>query len=405
MSLVLLTNVLPAGLRGGGEIVTQTVVEALARDGEDVTVLGYRRPGTASPPGRFEQPVGERPIETAAAGYRAIGWMGKALLKGEPYSSAKYQSRAYVRAAREALAAGPRAVILDHAQTHFAIAAARRPLPPLVFLAHNAERDMYAQTAASATSRPARWAHARESRKIGAVEAAMARRAQQVWVLTEADADYFRALAPAGDVRTLEVASMLSANGTGREPAYDVGLIGNWTWRANALGLEWFADEVVPRLPDGMSVEVAGAGADWLRGRRENVTVRGVVPDAQEFMSSARVVAVPSVAGGGVQVKTLDAVACGVPVVATPVATRGLRDLPASVAVADEGALFAEELARLASAPEHERLRDEATAWSRARRQALEESVVSWIADLAPPGGPARDAVAVEAAPGGPTTA
>jgi hypothetical protein len=120
-------------------------------------------------------------------------------------------------------------------------------------------------------------------------------------------------------------------------------------------------------------------------------------------MARARVVAVPSVAGGGVQVKTLDAVACGVPVVATPVATRGLRDLPSSVAVAEEGARFAEELARFAAASEHDRLREEAADWSRARREALEESVVSWIADLAPGGDRPQRAVAVEAASGGPS--
>jgi glycosyltransferase involved in cell wall biosynthesis len=119
-------------------------------------------------------------------------------------------------------------------------------------------------------------------------------------------------------------------------------------------------------------------------------------------MSRARVVAVPSVAGGGVQVKTLDAVACGVPVVATRVATRGLRDLPASVAVTDDGAMFAEQLARFAAAPDPDRLREEAADWSRARRQALEESVVSWIADLAPPDDRPQHAVAIEAASAGP---
>jgi glycosyltransferase involved in cell wall biosynthesis len=400
MSVVLLTNVLPGGLRGGGEIVTQSVVDALAARGEDVSVLGYRRRGATTPLGRYEQCVGTRPIETAAAGHRAIGWMAKAVAMGEPYSSAKYRSGAYIRAAREALAGRPRAVILDHAQTHFAIGGARHALPPLVFMAHNAEREMYAETAAAATGRAARWAHARESRKIGAVEAALVRRAQQTWVLTEADAGYFRELCPAADVRTLEVASMMSARAGGVEATYDVGLIGNWTWRANALGLEWFADEVVPRLPADMTVEVAGAGAEWLRGRRANLVVRGVVPDAQAFMSRARVVAVPSTAGGGVQVKTLDAVACGVPVVATRVATRGLRDLPPSVAVSDDGALFAEQLARFAAASEHDRLREEAARWSRARRRGLEESVVRWIDDLAASGDRAREAVALEAAVG-----
>src|SRR4051794_23375996 len=158
VSVVFLTNVLPAGLRGGGEIVSQSIVEALARGGEDVRVLGYRRPGGTAVEGRHEECVGRRPIETSAAGWRAFAWMAKALATGAPYTGVKYRSRAYVRAARAALAgsrgpeAGARAVIVDHAHTSFAPAAARVALPPLVFLAHNAESEVYGELAATATT-------------------------------------------------------------------------------------------------------------------------------------------------------------------------------------------------------------------------------------------------------------
>src|SRR4051812_19142196 len=45
VGVVFLTNVLPAGLRGGGEIVPQSIVEARARGGEDVRVFGSPSPG------------------------------------------------------------------------------------------------------------------------------------------------------------------------------------------------------------------------------------------------------------------------------------------------------------------------------------------------------------------------
>ena len=382
MGVLLLTNVLPANLRGGGEIVTQSVVEALDRSGLGVTALGYRRPGSPAEVGPHEQCVAVRPIETSSAPARALWWMVRALATGTPYTSSKYRSRAYVRAADAALDAGPLALILDHAHMRFAVAGSRRSLPPLVFLAHNAEGEMYAEVAAGARRAALRWANAREARKIRGFEAALARQARQTWVLTDADASYFRELCPGADVRTLEVASLVAPPEAPAEPACDVALIGSWTWRPNALGLEWFADEVVPRLPVGMTIEVAGGGADWLQGRYPNLTVRGFVEDAGEFMARARVVAVPSVAGGGVQVKTLDAVACGAPVVATGVATRGLKDLPGSVAVADDAERFAAELVRLAGASEGGRLREEALEWSRARQAALEDSIVSWIEEL-----------------------
>src|SRR5436309_39733 len=73
-------------------------------------------------------------------------------------------------------------------------------------------------------------------------------------------------------------------------------LIGNWTWGPNATGLRWFADEVVPKLADGLEVVVAGSGAEWLR-ERAGIRYAGRVDDADAFLAAARVVAVPARAG------------------------------------------------------------------------------------------------------------
>jgi hypothetical protein len=397
VDVLMLTNVLPGGRRTGGEIVTQSVVDALFKAGREVRTLGYRRPGDGARPQRGELCVGRRPAETRAAGPRALAWGARALATRTPYSTTKWRSRAYLRAVDEALGEGPGAVIVDHAGLHVVAPPADRSGARSVFLAHNAEGEMYARLAAAAGTRAGRSVYAREARLIREVETQLATRSRQVWTLTESDADYFRAISPAADVRTLEVASPLCEPVDAAGPEYDVALIGTWNWRANAHGLEWFADEVVPRLPAGMTVEVAGRGADWLQGRHPNVAVRGVVPDAQRFMSKARVMAVPSVEGGGVQVKTLDAIASGVPVVATRVATRGLHGLPASVAVAEGAADFAENLRSLAAEPGRDALRAEAVAWSRARRERLDANVASWVGELTggepEPRQPAREPV------------
>jgi hypothetical protein len=48
-------------------------------------------------------------------------------------------------------------------------------------------------------------------------------------------------------------------------------------------------------------------------------------------MAQAKVVAIPTLSGGGIQIKTLDAIASGSAIVATPVALRGISDPPATV--------------------------------------------------------------------------
>lgn len=378
MDVLFLTTVLPAGGRGGGEIVSQNILDAVTASGRDVHVLGYLRPADR-PAGRGEQCVGRRPIETSSARLRAIAWMVRALVGHNAYSTTKFRSRAYRKAAERAVARRPAIVIVDHAQACFDAATLSTSDPPFIFVAHNVERDAYARLAGSTRHPISRWVHARESRLISDRELLFASRARQIWTLTDSDREHFRWLCPSSDVRTLEVPSSLTGSSV-QAPAFDVGLIGTWSWRPNDRGLRWFESEVVPRLPDGMTVEIAGRGAEWLRGRYPNVTVRGRVPDAQGFLAHARVVAIPAISGSGVQVKTLDAIASGLPVVATPLAMRGIAEPPESVSVADSGAAFARELVALAK-DAHERadVMAEAVGWSAARRQRFEASVTGWV--------------------------
>jgi polysaccharide biosynthesis protein PslH len=382
VSVLVATNLLPGAKRSGGEIVTQSVVDALAGAGRDVRVLGWRAPDDAGPDAPGEVCVGRRRIETRAAGPSAAGWMLRAVATNQPYTGVKWVSRGYRRMVAERIAERPEALVVDHAGLRAVIPPPDRLEVPLVHLSHNAESQMYERLAAAARGRLGRLAYARESRAIGRYEAELARHARQVWTLTPSDAAYFRSLDPGADVRTLEVASALPEPPPPPEPECDVAIIGTWSWDANEHGLRWFADEVLPHL-NGLRVEVAGRGAEWLHGRSPKLSVRGPVPDAGEFMRRARVVAVPSVEGGGVQLKTLDGIASGVPLVSTTVGTRGIDDLPASVAVADDPEEFARELARLAREPDRAALRDEAIAWSRARRERLARNVTAWLAELA----------------------
>ena len=186
-----------------------------------------------------------------------------------------------------------------------------------------------------------------------------------MWALTPDDAAALVSLGGT-DVRTLDVASYLQARPVAT-PTCDIALLGSWSWRANARGLEWFTTDVVPQLPRDVRVEVAGAGADWLRDADQRLVVRGRVEDAEGFLASSRVIAVPAVAGAGVQIKTLDAIASGVPVVATEPAVRGLDQLPPSVAVAEGAEAFASHLMLLARQTDRERSREAALAWSSAR--------------------------------------
>ncbi len=88
----------------------------------------------------------------------------------------------------------------------------------------------------------------------------------------------------------------------------------------NLQGMLWFAKRVLPRVrtdaPD-FTVDLVGrAFAPWVPD--EGIVDRGYVADLLPLYRSARFAVCPLLAGTGQQVKIVDAMARGVPVIATP---------------------------------------------------------------------------------------
>jgi hypothetical protein len=101
---------------------------------------------------------------------------------------------------------------------------------------------------------------------------------------------------------------------------------------------------------------------------------RGPVPDAEAFLRSARVVAVPKTSGTGIQIKTLNAIASGRAVVAATSAVRGLGDLPPTVTVTDDPAEFATALREARAEP------GTAREWLAERKHRFNQAVAEAVA-------------------------
>ncbi|MFL5828104.1 MAG: glycosyltransferase [Thermoleophilaceae bacterium] len=367
--VLFLTTVAPHRRSSGGEVVSQAFVDGLRAAGHDVLVVGYSRPDDGQPPAGTLL-AGARHIETDSAPLTTVApWMAGALAHRLPYSVAKYRSEGYVeRVSRLLERESFDAIVIDHAQTGWLMPVVEGAAPRLVLLAHNVEHLVYAERAQHAGSPLARALYKRESRAARSLEERLARAATDVWTLTAADAMRFRRLG-AGNVAEFAVPSAVKprAAETRRPKRFDVGLIGTWSWRPNRDALRFFVDEVRPRLPDTMSVEVAGRGAQWLAGAHGNVRYRGPVPDARAFMATARSLAIPCVGGGGIQVKTLDAIASGTRVVAMPGALRGISDPPETVRVCVDAAEFAHGIREAAAGGRSHHAK--ALEWSEVRRE------------------------------------
>ena len=173
------------------------------------------------------------------------------------------------------------------------------------------------------------------------------------------------------------------ADGAGRRRVF---FVGDLSWPPNAEAVRWFAREIWPRdsprrAPRRASRSWGAARRRTSRGwRRRGSRSLGEVADTRPHWAKAAVAVVPLRAGGGTRLKILEAAACGVPVVSTPIGAEGLefvpetRDPPRARTPAHFAAAVAELLADPAAAPRRRRsprgARVEALyGWERDRRR------------------------------------
>jgi glycosyltransferase involved in cell wall biosynthesis len=152
---------------------------------------------------------------------------------------------------------------------------------------------------------------------------------------------------------------------------------------ANQRSLAWMFDQVLPalggliaeRIPNAApipmpEIHVCGSIASVLPPiSSAYVKIHGVVPDLRGFYERADIVLLPVITGGGVAIKTIEALLYGRPVVATRHAMRGLPEtIMDTIACANEPMAFAGKIANLLRS---ERLREQQTAQVRRAAQLL----------------------------------
>ncbi|MDD1777822.1 MAG: glycosyltransferase [Candidatus Helarchaeota archaeon] len=103
---------------------------------------------------------------------------------------------------------------------------------------------------------------------------------------------------------------------------------------ANIDGVAWFTKEILPLIKKEIpAIQFYIVGSNPTKevlslSSNNGVTVTGYVPDTREYLNRATVVVVPLRIARGIQNKILEAMAMGIPVVATPQAFEGIEAKP-----------------------------------------------------------------------------
>jgi sugar transferase (PEP-CTERM/EpsH1 system associated) len=137
----------------------------------------------------------------------------------------------------------------------------------------------------------------------------------------------------------------------------------------NIDAASWFAQEIFPNLKSALpELQFYIAGGNPVRKIRKlhdpeaGVFVTGYLEDLRPYIKSAHVFVAPMRIARGMQTKILEAMACGVPVVTSPAAARGIGARPGKeLLVAETAAEYAQKTLRLLSNKGHrDRLRRQA---------------------------------------------
>ena len=109
---------------------------------------------------------------------------------------------------------------------------------------------------------------------------------------------------------------------------------GKMSYHANSAAALYLAHEIMPRIwaacPDARLLIVGKDPTAAIRALADDprVTVTGTVADIRPHLQRATLAVAPMLYGAGIQNKVLEAMACGLPIVATPIVCHSLKVTP-----------------------------------------------------------------------------
>jgi glycosyltransferase involved in cell wall biosynthesis len=357
---VLVTTHTPA-LRSGRDVRTYGIARALAANGP-LTLL-YVRFGAPEPSDAFKAIPGIhlREVVPSRGARRALAYL-RARVTGVPDGFARGISPELATAAADlAKAPGHARVIADGPTA----AAALSPLArrhPVVYNAHNLESGFRHELGREERTK---------LRGLRTFEARLLRRSSESWMVSQADMRAARELAPDAKLRlapnVVDVGAIEPIRGIASEP--NAIFIANFAYEPNRTALTFLLEQVLPRVWSDFAdahLLVVGAGLDRPVSEDPRVLALGFVDDLASVYARARCALVPLLQGGGSPLKLIEALAYGLPVIATQRAVAGLQLHDGEdCLIRDGGQAFADALAEV--------LRHGAPTIARAGRKLAEE--------------------------------
>ena len=299
------------------------------RTRHDVRVLALRQPDQTGGLATGEElRLLPRPIEVWS---RTAVRLAGALVRGEPFGAASLAAPLRVPLAEELERFRPDVV---HVTSGRLGALGRRLAGRPSILAALDAWHLNVEAEARVTRGPRRVLLRSESSRVKRFEAREYHRFDRVVVVSEQDR---AALEELGARLRVEVipngvdAERFAPDPSALRDESRIVFTGVMSYAPNVTAAEYLTRRVLPRVhearPDAHLAIVGREPAPAVRmlERLDGVEVTGEVPDLRPWLNGSRAYACPMQTGTGIKNKLLEAMACALPCVATPLALQGLR--------------------------------------------------------------------------------
>ncbi len=361
MNVLLLTQVLPYPPDSGPKIKTYNVIKYLSRR-YSVTLLSFVRGDQSAHVRHLErycQAVYTVPLERGLA--RDGLALVRSLLTGQPWMMVRDDRRAMC-ALVDHLAAEHRFDVVHADQLNMAQYAARISTAFQVLDAHNALWLLYKRLWETMPPGPRKLLLGRDWRLLKSYEGRLVRDFDAVLAVSREDSVALQeAAGQPVDVTVIPIATDTDeVSLVEREPQpHHILHIGTMYWPPNIDAVNWFVRWVYPIIrrqrPDVQFDVVGSRPPGELLALNEaglGINVTGYVDDPTPYQRRAAALVVPLLAGGGMRVKILDALAVGVPIVSTALGCEGIQVQPErDILVGDAPEEFAAQVLRLLNDP------------------------------------------------------
>lgn len=253
-----------------------------------------------------------------------LACLGRALLTGQS-SKAVFAARSGVAKALSQTATDKYGVVCLNSPDSLPLVEQHMPNARQILVCHNIESDLFRQQI-SRLPAPFRPLISNDLSRYVKLEERAFRKAGLIIAISACDAEIIRSKHPLSNV--VHIPPVMDCQRrlvTGLKADADLrlGFVGRMQWWPNRDAVNWLRHNLTP-LPKGREIHLYGIGSEEMADPQRGIFGHGFVRDSEALWSRHDIALCPMSSGGGVNIKLVEALARGVPVLTTSFGARGL---------------------------------------------------------------------------------